>query len=184
MGSRRRHATEQEAAPRRAVLQRSEEPGNGVLELQRSAGNKAVAERLEVARDGPVAADAPASTEKTFTAERLPHPLTLLSLSMHAPGPGTGSTGTQREIHEVTVTARAGDLLSFLMQADAEGRSLGDGDIVMGTTTLHMTKILVSSLQLPSGDSDVVSFTLDFETIEFRQQQEKDTGDEGGAPRP
>ena len=51
MGSRRRHAAEQEPAPRRAVLQRSEEPGNAVLELQRSAGNRAVAERIEVARD-------------------------------------------------------------------------------------------------------------------------------------
>src|SRR3954452_43179 len=57
MGSRRRYAAEQEPAPRRTVLQRSEEPGNGVLELQRSAGNRAVAERIEVARDSTVPMD-------------------------------------------------------------------------------------------------------------------------------
>jgi hypothetical protein len=179
MGSRRRYVAEQEPAQRRTVIQRSEEPGNGVLELQRSAGNKAVAERIEVARDG----TAPPETQskaKTLTLDKLSRPLDLLSVSLKSAASGTGTSGGgQTELHEIVVTAQMDDLAPEIQQALAKGRHLGNGDITMGSTIIHMSDVVISNIQLGSSPSEPYTFTLNFSGVEFKQA----SSDEGaGTP--
>ena len=183
MGSRRRYAAEQEPAHRRTVVQRSEEPGNGVLELQRSAGNKAVAERIEVARDGTAPPEAQ-SKAKTLTLEKLSRPVDLLSVSLKSStpsGPGTSGSG-KTELHEIVVTAQLDDLAPEIQQALAKGKHLGDGDLTMGSTIIHMTDVLISNIQVGNSPSDPYTFTLNFAGVEFKQAPSDDGAGAPGKP--
>ena len=170
MGSRRRRAAEQEPAPRRAVLQRSETPGNGVLELQRSVGNRAVAERIEVARDKAGDGGPDATKEKTLTLAGLSKPIQILSYSMPtntARKPGSGDNN-KSQIHELTITAKFDEVAVELQRAEIEGRSLGDGDLELGYMRIHMTGVYVSSVQISSGDGKLVTFTLNLGSAEVK----------------
>jgi type VI protein secretion system component Hcp len=193
MGARRRHAAEQEAAPRRAVVQRSEEPGNGVLELQRSAGNRAVAERIEVARDKDKGGDGDphARKDRTLTLKGLSGPMTILSYTLGggSKGPTGGSGGSndreggQAEIREITLTAKFDALGQEVYRANVSGKSLGDGDLETGYMTLHLTDVYVSQVQLSGSDKDqTISFTLNVGSVEFKEPSMGDNDKPGGTP--
>jgi Type VI secretion system effector, Hcp len=172
MGSRRRYAAEQEPAQRRAVIQRSEEPGNGVLELQRSAGNRAVAERIEVARD-PAGQDTDVRKATTVTLSGIGS-FEAASFSWGTTtgrSGGSGGGGADRSSPTeivITVSVSAlGELASKLSSAAARGQKIETADIERTGTTIHLKDCYVGSFQAGSGDNPMVTFTLNFGSIEY-----------------
>lgn len=175
MGSRRRYAAEQEPAPRRAVVQRSEEPGNGVLELQRAAGNKAVAERIEVARDP--AAPMDTGTKKGTTIKLGDLGSFEASSFMWGTSNAPGSSGSERDVlHDATVSAKLselGDLSTKLQQAAARGDRIETVDITIRGTVIHLKDVYISAFQMSKEDDPLVSFTLNFGAIQYGDDEPK-----------
>jgi type VI secretion system (T6SS) effector Hcp len=172
MGSRRRYAAEQQQTPRRAVIQRSEESGNGVLELQRSAGNRAVAERIEVARD-PAGQDTDVRKATTVTLSGIGS-FEAASFSWGTTtgrSGGSGGGGADRSSPTeivITVSVSAlGELASKLSSAAARGQKIETADIERTGTTIHLKDCYVGSFQAGSGDNPMVTFTLNFGSIEY-----------------
>ncbi len=189
MGSRRRHAVEQEQAhaQRRVVVQRAEEQaqGDGLLTLQRSAGNRAVSEQLQVARDD-TAAPMDAETKKGAT-------LTLEGIGSFeiesfgwggANSPGSGGGPGRAELTEVRIMAKKsqlGSAVSTLAKAAADGRQIDKVELVQGSFKVQLRDVSIGSWQMGSGDDETVSFTLNFGSIHLGDEEKKGAVDSGGA---
>jgi Type VI secretion system effector, Hcp len=184
MGSRRRYAAEQEPAPRRTVVQRSEKPGNGVLELQRSAGNKAVADRIEVARDkaGPTEPETKKGSILTLSGLGS-FEVSSFSWGSSGGGGGGGVGGTPSTPTEVVITtsmSALGDIAPRLQKAAATGQQIEKADLERAGTSIHLKDCYVGSIQMGSGDNQMVTFTLNFGSIKYGDDEATGTPDKPG----
>ena len=146
------------------MLQRDAEQETGVLALQRSAGNRAVAARLLVARDGTVPVDA-GTKSATLSLDDLG------AFEIEGFRWGTGAPGARDDVHEVVVTARIGKLgkrASTLKKAAVDGRRFDHADLVQGAVVIHLRDVYISGYETGSGSDDaIVTFTLNFGSIHY-----------------
>jgi hypothetical protein len=163
-----------------------------ILDLQATAGNRAVTELLGApaagdlalqrdATDGTPMAE-PAGTEASPTSSTMSIPDLKLSMpvdSVQQRGRGVGDVGgqsgrTQRERSrsgEVTVTFKAENMDARLMEAAAKGRQFDIVTITIGSLTLTLHGVAISSVQV---GTDTVSLSLNVSSMEFTR------GAEGG----
>ena len=186
MDRQRRHREDESSDVRQARAPRPDEASGAdaaILDLQAMAGNRAVTELLApTAGDFPVQRD---TTDDTPTAEpmdtttsatrtmsipdlKLSVPIT--SIQMVAPRSGRGGTGDssreQATSGEVVVTFGADDLSPALFAAVSQGQQFGVVTITLGSATLTLHGVVISSAQ-KSGESASVS--LNFTSREFTQ---------------
>ena len=184
MDRQRRHR-EDEASDER----RSRTPGPttadgadaAIVDLQATAGNRAVTELL-----GPTAGDVaiqrdttdgtpPAEPTDTSTATGSTMSIPDLKLSVRVESVqqggrgggrvgGAGSKGEGSTSGEVTVTFKAEDLDPRLMEAAAKGRQFGVVTITIGSVTMTLHDVVISSAQM-SGET--ASLSLNFSSREF-----------------
>jgi Type VI secretion system effector, Hcp len=185
MGSRRRHAVEQEPAheQRRAVVQRAEEQaagGGGVLALQRSAGNRAVAEQLQVARDD-TAVPMDTETKKGHATLTLGG---IGSFEIESFGwggsnsPGAGGGAGQPDLTHVRIMAKKsqlGSAISTLAKAVATGQRIDKAELVQGSFQVQLHDVYIENWQTGSGDDETVSFTLNFGSIHYGEEKKEGT---------
>jgi hypothetical protein len=131
---------------------RAAAPGLPILELQRAAGNRAVAERL-IARQ-PKAAEAPEMQPEA----------TGGSTTVEMEGIGTlkaTSVSFEEQRKEVHVTAESSDLTPTMMQYLSEGKKIPKVVITLGKVTFTLTDVYISGLRTGGGSSpyDNVTFT-------------------------
>jgi type VI secretion system (T6SS) effector Hcp len=190
MGARRRHTAEREPAQGRprAVLQRAPEQETGVLALQRAAGNRAVAEQLQVARDDTAV---PMDTETkqghaTLTLEGIGS-FEIESFGWgSSTSPGTGGGGAGRaELTQVRIMAtkrQLGSAVSTLAKAAADGQPIDKAELVQGSFKVQLRDVYIGSWQVGSGEDETVSFTLTFGSIHYGDEEKKKGAvDSGGA---
>jgi hypothetical protein len=130
---------------------RAAAPALPILELQRAAGNRAVAERL-IARQ-PKAAEAP---------EMQPEATGGSTVEME--GIGTlkaTSVSLDDQRKEVHVTAESSDLTPTMMRYLTEGKKIPKVVITLGKTTFTLTDVYLSGLRTGgvSGPVDHVTFS-------------------------
>src|SRR5690349_10619990 len=167
MGARRRHAVEREPAQERprAVLQRASEQDTGVLALQRSAGNRAVAQSLQVARDeGATAVPMDATAKKGATLKFDDRePFAIESFSVQT---GAGQSKDDKDSHKVYVVARnvnLGGLVSKIPQWSANGHKFKNVDIVVQSSVIHLHDVYISEWKASGGfENPAIAFTLDY----------------------
>jgi hypothetical protein len=148
-------------------------PADRALELQKTAGNRAVGAAL--ARWGlpwiPQSAAPQWPKEPQVIADGMVLPLSSFSWSDSQPGTGA-SPGKSRPDGEVIVTTAMGDHSSDLAQRTAQGRPFKTVVIVMphknGTgVTITLTDVFVTGYQI-SGQEE--SWTLQYKTRAFADQ--------------
>jgi hypothetical protein len=150
-----------------------------VLALQRSAGNRAVADQLQVARDSTVPMDTETKKGATLTFDDL-DPVEIESFSWNTGG------GNYSELHGVDVSAKTsklGSLATMIPKASVDGRKFSKVDLVMGPTVIHLHDVYISTYQSGGGKEDpTITFTLDFGSIEFDQGEKNPPGKPDGSP--
>ena len=148
-------------------------PADRVLELQKTAGNRAVG--AAIARWGlpgmPMTAAPQWPKEPQVIADGLVLPLSSWSWSSHAPGTGAGTGQPHEGSGEISLSTKTGTHSSDLMLRTAEGRSFKTVVIVVPgkdgkgfTITLH--DVMISGYQL-SGDME--TWSVSFAKKEFSQ---------------
>jgi hypothetical protein len=149
-------------------------PADRVLELQKTAGNRAVG--AAIARWGlpwlPMTAAPQWPKEPQVIFDGTVLPLSSWSWSDGSAGAGAGSTGPGKaQLNEVQVSTTMGTHSAELMLRTAEGRHFKTVMIVVPGKdgkglTLTFTDVLISSYQI-SGDLE--TWSLSFATKEFSQ---------------
>src|SRR4051794_32976899 len=184
MGTQRRHRVEREPAQGRprASLRRAPERDDGVLELQRSAGNRAVADQLQVARDATVPTDTETKKGATLTLDDLGS-FEIDSFAWEVSGTGARpGKPAPRKLVISTTMAKLGTLAPRLAQIAAEGRRVEKADITSGSTPIHLKDVYISTYQIGSGADPTVTFSLDAAAIDFGDKDKDKEGDGGGSP--
>jgi hypothetical protein len=146
----REHATPEEQRERRA-RRPAAAPPHPLLELQRTAGNRAVAGML---------ARQPQAEPAEAPAKGGGYTLELGDLGTI---PVIALSWEQRR-NEVVITSPTGDYLPRLMQAAAQGRPFPVVVLAAPGVRSTMREVIISSVQTGSGE--VVTFTLNFKEIE------------------
>ena len=148
-------------------------PTDRVLELQKTAGNRAVG--AAVARWGfpgiPLTAAPQWPKEPQVIADGLVLPLSSWSWSSHGPGTGGGTAKPQEGSGEISLSTKTGMHSSDLMLRAVEGRSFKTVVIVVPgkdgkgfTITLH--DVMITGYQL---NGDMETWSLSFAKREFSQ---------------
>ena len=162
----------QEREPEREVAAETT-PADRVLELQKTAGNRAVG--AAIARWGfpgmPMTAAPQWPKEPQVIADGLVLPLSSWSWADHAPGIGAGTGKPQEGAGEISLSTKTGLHSSDLMLRTAEGRSFKTLVIVVPgkdgkgvTITLH--DVMITSYQV---NGDMETWSVSFATKEFSQ---------------
>ena len=164
--------------PQQAVQEKEREreatPADRVLELQKTAGNRATTAALS--RWGfpwfPATAAPQWPKEPQVIVDGKVIPLQSWSWSTHSPGTGSGGTGAGKAHFDgVNVTTAMGDHSAELALKTAEGQHIKTVLIVVPGkdgkgVTLTFTDVLIMSYSI-SGDAE--SWSLSFATKEFSQ---------------
>ena len=184
MDRQRPHRDDEASDERQARAPRPIEAGGAdtaILDLQATAGNRAVTELLapstgdvavqrETTDESPTAepTDTTASATRTMSIPDLKLSVPIQSIQMGAQRAGRGGTGNssreQATSGEVVVTFGADNLSPALFAAAAQGQQFGVVTITLGASTLTLHGVVISSAQR-SGDSASVS--LNFTSREF-----------------
>ncbi len=184
MDRERRHREDEASEARQARAPQPNEPHGAdaaILDLQATAGNRAVTELLapsagdtavqrDTTNDTPTAEpmDATTSATRTMSIPDLKLSVPIQSIQMVAPRAGRGGTGDssreQATTGEVVVTFGADDLSPALFAAVAQGQQFAVVTITLGSSTLTLRGVMISSAQ-KIGDSASVS--LNFTSREF-----------------
>ena len=184
MDRQRPHRDDEASDERQARAPRPIEAGGAdaaILDLQATAGNRAVTELLapstgdvavqrETTDESPTAepTDTTASATRTMSIPDLKLSVPIQSIQMGAQRAGRGGTGNssreQATSGEVVVTFGADNLSPALFAAAAQGQQFGVVTITLGASTLTLRGVVISSAQR-SGDSASVS--LNFTSREF-----------------
>jgi hypothetical protein len=171
-----REQEQEEERPRERKDAAPAAPADRALELQKTAGNRAVGAAL--ARWGmpwvPVMAAPQWPKEAQVIADGKVMPLQSWSWSDGSSGVGTGASSTgpgRAQLNEVSVTTTIGDHSADLMLRTAEGRAFKTVMIVVPGKdgkgiTLTFTDVLISNYQV-SGNLE--TWSLSFAKKEFSQ---------------
>jgi hypothetical protein len=185
----RRHREDEASDERQARAPRPAEADGAdaaILDLQARAGNRAVTELIRAPGAGDVAVqrDAtdgtptaePIGTEASPTANTMSIPDLKLSVVVESVqqggrgaggAGGSGGSGANRErptSGEVTVTLKAENLDPRLMEAAAKGRHFDVVTITIGSVTMTLLEVAISSAQMCT---DSASLSLNFSSMEF-----------------
>jgi hypothetical protein len=150
-------------------------PAAGVLALQRSAGNRAVAAMLARSPD----TAAPKGEEKA-AGQHAVFPgigtIPLQSIQFGGGGP-PGRARDEPAVRDIVCTSLQGEHSAALMRASLEGKGV-DVEIIMpsgkGTLIIKLTNAMVTSYSTGSGGGDkpMETWALNFTAIEYRYQGE------------
>jgi len=141
--------------PKPSNKTRAAAPAPRILELQRAAGNQAVASRL-IARQ-PKAAEAP---------ELQPEATGGTTVEMEGIGTLKAiSVSFEQQRKEVHVTAESSDLTPTMMQYLNEGKKIPKVVITLGKVTFTLTDVYISGLRTGGGGGPVDHVSFSYGTI-------------------
>jgi hypothetical protein len=173
---RRGEAAEQEHSQAPRPEWRENPETASILNLQGSAGNRAVAQLFE-SRDGDAAhaplqrqpadqapgaepTDSRTSAAGTMSIPDMEMVIPILSFSQQVGGPGQRKTPSG----EVVVSIAIESLDPRIAEAVAKGKGFATITIVVGSSTFTLHSVIFSSFQI---GSDVATLSLNFTSMEF-----------------